>query len=450
MRKLCANFLLSLQVSTKMQRVAITTLGCKVNQYEGAILAEYLRRSSYRVVPFGEEAEVYVINTCTVTQRSDYQSRQLIRRAIRLNPKAKIVVTGCYAQVAPQEIEEIPGVSYVVGEKQEIINLIKNDQPKDLPQKIINNISFEASFKEFFPEAFAGRTRAFLKIQDGCDSFCSYCIVPYARGRNRSLPPNEVLCRILRLVEAGFKEIVLTGIHLGSYGLDLNPPSTFLSLLRLIEKEERFSRIRLSSIEPGEFSPELIDFLSNSRCICPHLHIPLQSGDEGILKRMRRPYTPSYFMRLVEDLVAKIPDLAIGVDVMVGFPGEGEEEFTNTYNLLHHLPLSYLHIFPYSRRPGTLAANFPRQIDPKTAKKRVEILKELDTQKRERFYRRFLGRKVLLLVEGKRDKESNKLKGISRNYIPVLIDSGKDLKNGEIEIIINKVEKRRVFGIFCT
>jgi threonylcarbamoyladenosine tRNA methylthiotransferase MtaB len=423
-----------------LKKIAIATLGCKVNKYDSAVIHKLLERTEFSFVPFDQQADVYIVNTCTVTKRADYQSRQLIRRSHRLNPDALIIVAGCYAQRAPQEIKDIQGVDYTVGigEKERILDLINGSPGKEVPLEITNDIP-----------AFPEHTRAFLKVQDGCDSYCSYCIVPYARGRSKSLRKEEVIRNMSNLVGLGYRETVLAGIHLGSYGLDMEPPSSLASLLRSIEDEGISCRIRLSSIEPTEFDDDLIDLISSSPTICNHLHIPLQSGDDELLKRMNRHYTSNFFKDLVKKLVSAIPDLNIGVDVIVGFPGESHENFTNTVSVIEELPIGYLHVFPYSRRPGTPAADFPDQVDSKTIKKRGKILRCLGSRKREEFYRRFLGKRLSILVESKKDVGTKYLKGFSRNYIPVLIDVGDDVVNEEIPVTITKIQDGKVFGIYC-
>ena len=433
----------------KMKKIAITTLGCKVNQYDSATMEEALRTKDYQIVDFRTEADIYIINTCTVTQKTDYQSRQLIRRAQRKNPHAKIIVTGCYAQVAPQAIAEIPGVSLILGnaQKQRIADFITNNEEEKSPRVIVSDMNQQTCFNDPPLQSFPHHTRAFLKIQDGCEAFCSYCIVPYVRGKYRSLDSEEALKRLLTLGNAGFKEVVLSGIHLGAYGIDFNPPFTLLKLLQMIEQKKPVPRIRISSLEPMDITNELIDFISTSRIICPHLHLPLQSGDDEILKRMNRPYRSNDFKTLVNVLVSKIPHLCLGVDAIVGFPGETDRQFINTYKLLEELPISYFHVFPYSKREKTLAASFPDQVPSKTISNRSELLRNLGKTKREQFYSSYLGKKLNVLIEEKRDRQSESLKGRSRNYIPVLLEGPDALKNQEIELEIVRIEGERLWGV---
>ena len=406
-----------------MTTVSIATLGCKVNQFESEALMSALEQRGYGLVPFGEGADITIINTCTVTHRADFQSRQMVRRAFRSNPKSLIIVTGCYSQVEPEALAGIEGVKYLLGNREKglIPDLLPLMQKGELSRIQVGDIQKEALFSDTPLSSFHSHTRAFLKIQDGCDARCSYCIVPHARGRGRSLPPERVLEHLKVLKERGFKEVVLTGIHIGSYGLDLSPPFPLGKLLRRIEEEETSHRIRLSSIEPLDFSEGIISFLSQSAKVCPHLHIPIQSGDDEILKKMNRNYDRSLLSGLVQELHQRIPKLSIGADLIVGFPGETDEKFKETYELIQSVPLSYLHIFPFSKRKGTPASQFPHQVDEGKIKKRAERMRELDKEKRQIFYRQFFDQELNVLVEDRREKESGRWKGRSRNYIPVLL-----------------------------
>jgi threonylcarbamoyladenosine tRNA methylthiotransferase MtaB len=406
-----------------MSTVAIATLGCKVNQFESEALMTSLEQQGYCLVPFEQGAEIAVINTCTVTQRADFQSRQLVRRAFRSNPKSLIIVTGCYPQVNAEAIARMEGVKYILGnaEKRKIPDLLPLMENGELPPIQVSDIQKESSFSDTPLYTFHHHTRAFLKIQDGCDARCSYCIVPYARGRSRSLPPERVVEQMTVLKETGYHEVVLTGIHLGSYGLDLSPPFPLEKLLRRLEREKTPHRIRLSSIEPMDFSEALIHFLSTSKKICPHLHIPIQSGDDQILDKMNRYYNRSFLFDLIQQLHRSIPGLSIGADVIVGFPGETEEKFKRTYELIESLPLSYLHVFPFSPRKGTPAFQFPQFVDPSKITRRAELMRNLGKQKRRTFYSQFLHQELNVLVEGRRDKETGRWKGFSPNYVPVLL-----------------------------
>jgi threonylcarbamoyladenosine tRNA methylthiotransferase MtaB len=413
-----------------MTTISVATLGCKVNQFESEALMDALEQRGYAVVPFEEGAEITVINTCTVTHRADFQSRQMVRRALRSNPNSLIIVTGCYPQVEPDAFLKMQGIHYLLGnrEKNQIPDLLPLMQKGKFPKVQVGDIQEERHFSETPLHSFHRHTRAFLKIQDGCNACCTYCIVPHARGRSRSAQPEKVIENLKVLKEKGFKEVVLTGIHLGAYGLDLHPPSPLEKLFRELEKEETPDRIRLSSIEPGDFSPGLISTLSQSNKICPHLHITLQSGDDEILKKMNRDYDRSSLSDLIRELHLRIPKLSVGADVIVGFPGETEEKFKNTYGLIESLPFSYLHVFPFSRRKGTPAFQFPQGVDEREIKKRAEMMRELGKQKRQGFYRQFLNQELSVLVENRKDKETGRWKGLSRNYIPVLLTNDNGIK----------------------
>jgi len=406
-----------------MTTVAITTLGCKVNQFESEGLMASIEEKGYILVPFGEKADITIVNTCTVTHRADFQSRQLIRRAYRANPDSLIIVTGCYAQMEAERIGEIEGVKYIFGnpEKDRLPELLPRLQENELPKFQVTDIQKETLLRDIALYSFHCHTRAFLKIQDGCDSQCSYCIVPRARGPSRSLDPEKVLNHLRALKERGYKEVVLTGIHIGAYGRDLNPPFSLEKLLERTESEETPDRIRLSSIEPLDFSPGLISLLSQSPRVCPHLHIPIQSGDDEILQRMNRHYNRSFLSNLLLDLHHRIRDVSIGADVIVGFPGESEEKFQTTSQLIESLPVSYLHVFPYSRRKGTPASQFSHQVDEADIKTRAQALREIGQRKRQAFYRKFLNQEMGVLIEDRRDKETGRWKGFSRNYLPILL-----------------------------
>lgn len=404
-------------------RVGIATLGCKVNRYESAALEEDLQKNNFLLVPFNSMADVYIINTCTVTAFSDWQSRQLIRRAHRMNPLAKILVTGCYAQIAAGDIAALDGVTMVVGNdrKNQLVELLKNDAARS-SHIFIGDIFQQKEFCNMPLATFGNRTRAFLKIQDGCNSFCSYCIVPFARGNSRSMTPREVFWGLTKLIQEGYKEIVLTGIHLGIYGHDLTPATDISHILHQMYDREGNTRIRLSSIEPREVTPDLLSIFENNDQLCPHLHIPLQSGDDNILRLMKRNYDARFFINLIEKIYSRISDIAIGVDVMVGFPSESDEQFKNTLNLLEHMPVAYLHVFPYSERPQTAAQNFRPRIPEKIKKERALILRKLSAQKQEKFALRFSGKPLQVLVESTKDKKTGLWKGFSQNYLPFLLD----------------------------
>jgi len=437
-----------------MTTISVATLGCKVNQFESEALMSALEQKGYGIVPFDEGADITIINTCTVTHRADFQSRQMIRRAFRSNPKSLIIVTGCYSQVEPEVMTKIEGVRYLLGnkEKGQIPELLPLMQKDELPQIQVSDIQKETVFWDIPLHSFQRHTRAFLKIQDGCDAHCSYCIVPYARGPSRSLPPEKLIEHLRVLKEKRFKEVVLTGIHIGSYGMDLTPPFPLEKLLRRIEEEKIPDRIRLSSIEPLDFSADLISFLSQSTKVCPHLHIPIQSGDDEILRLMNRNYDHFLLLDLIQELHQSIPKLAIGADVIVGFPGETEEKFEHTYELIKSLPFSYLHIFPFSKRKGTPASQFPWRVDEAVIKKRAEKMRELGKKKRQAFYHQFLHQELRVLVEDRREKETGRWKGFSRNYIPVSLslesvsEGNPNWINQEYPVVVTELTEKGVVG----
>ncbi len=403
-----------------MFKFAVATLGCKVNQCESAGISETMA-VGMKLVPFEEEADCYIVNTCTVTRRTDYQSRQLIRRAIRRNPAAIVLVTGCYAQRAPEEIARIPGVRIVAGnaEKSRLSELIQELAKGKGPQVRVGDIRCEKRFSPLGAAAFPDHTRAFLKIQDGCNASCSYCIVPQARGASRSLLPAEVEEGIASLARKGYREVVLTGIHLGAYGRDLIPATDLTTMVRRIAETQPIERLRLSSIEPREVTDELISLVGLSGVVCRHLHIPLQSGDDGMLAAMNRDYDAAFFRHLVQKVHAADPDIAVGTDVIAGFPGETETAFANTLRLVEGLPVAYLHVFPYSQRPGTPAAEMPGQV-PETEKKRwAERLRRVGIAKKQVFAVRSIGTPLVVLIEERIDKSTGFSVGFSDNYIPV-------------------------------
>jgi len=414
-----------------MKSVAITTLGCKTNQFESAAMIEQFKQAGYEIVPFTEPADIYVINSCTVTARTDSETRRLIRRARRLNADARIVATGCYAQVAPGELERLPEVDSVLGnrEKLQITKFIGTGE------SLVSDISVVDTAEPMKLESFAEHTRAFLQVQNGCNAFCAYCIVPYARGRSRSVGINDVLEEITKLAGNGYKEVVLTGIHLGAFGVDLAPPASLTSLVRQISEASLIPRLRIGSIEPNEVDDEFIALLAGSENICRHLHLPLQSGSDTVLKRMGRHYTSGYVRELFTKLSSALPDAFIGADLIAGFPGESEEEFLETIRLVEELPFSDLHVFPYSRRPGTKAAEMPGHLNAAVITERAGRLRNLASTKKASFLKRFAGEELAVLVQ-KHDSKTGLCHGLSRNFINVKFPERKEFINYETRIKI--------------
>ncbi len=416
-------------------RIAFTTFGCKINQFETDVLRRDFQASGNTIVPFDSEADVYIINTCSVTAKSDYQCRQVIRSATRRNSSARVVVTGCYAETRPEEIRNMPGVDFVIGNRDKamiadhIMSTALPEPGQSTPPVVKNPIL-----------STLGRTRGFLKIQDGCDNRCSYCIVPLARGNSRSALPHDVVSEFERMVQGGRPEIVLTGIHIGTYGSDLETGTTLTDMVKTLLTVRGQARIRLSSIEPGEVTDELINALGNG--LCRHLHIPLQSGDDGILVSMKRRYTVGFYFDLLEKISKRVPRVALGADVMVGFPGEGDGEFQNTLDLVERSPLTHLHVFSYSPRPGTPAAQMKSQVPENVKKQRSEALRNMGKKKNLLFRQQSIGQQFSVVVEDKVDAQSGFFTGLTDNYIRVRILGSKTEHIGKkIKVRIIKVEE---------
>ncbi len=464
-------------MQNETKRFRIITLGCKVNQFESACIRGQLLHAGWREVLKGNGADVNIINSCIVTRRAAYQTRQAVRKAIKENPSARTAVIGCYAQVFPEELFDIEGVSLVAGNAmKDGLAEILMDAPQHEPSLPLHPSSARcrstrisspdpslsviqggrspvgAEKSEGLPaamlsaEMFSGRTRSFLKIQDGCDAFCSYCIVPFARGHLKSLPPPAAISMLGTLAEKGYKEVVLTGIHLGKYGTDLPNGTNLYELLKLIKEERLPLRVRLSSLEPMEIERDLIDMIASESWLCRHFHIPLQSGDDSILKRMNRRYTSREFAALIRGIREKVPVASIGVDVMVGFPGEDDRAFKNTFHLLRDLPISYLHVFPFSPRKGTAAFALEGRVNEGEIKKRSASLRAVGDEKRQAFYASCLGKDFQVLAEGWKSRDRGMIRGFSDNYLPVVFPSDRLLKNDIVTVLIKKVEKNEVMG----
>ncbi|MGE5062230.1 MAG: tRNA (N(6)-L-threonylcarbamoyladenosine(37)-C(2))-methylthiotransferase MtaB [Betaproteobacteria bacterium] len=415
-------------------RVAITTLGCKINQYDSAVIQSRLEHQ-HSMVPFEEAADCYIVNTCTVTDRADWEARQLIRRANRRNPLAKVLVTGCYAQVNPDEMARVPGVDYVVGLNRldDLIRFIAADRPKE-PQIAVSDIKRERGIPVIGTRALPGHTRAFLKIQEGCNYSCTYCIIPAARGLSRSIEPREVMEQVKQLAGTGYKEIVLTGIHLGGYGQDLRPKIDLTQLVEMIAASGLISRLRLSSLDPRELPDRLLDLIASSQVICPHLHVCAQAGADAILTRMRRNYDTGYYRDLLARARERLPEAGLGTDIIVGFPGESDRQFESSLEYFASLPLTYFHVFPYSTRRGTLAASLTEQVAGHVKKTRARRMRELGVQKKRAFCSSFLGRRLAVLVEEKMNTKTGARRGFTRNYLPVNVRLGGELCNEEVVV----------------
>jgi len=420
------------------RRIALATLGCKVNQYETEFIRERFEESGFVIVPFKEKADVYIINTCTVTQRAARKSRELINQVRERNKEAFLILTGCYAQTEGESLKErFPWIDL----------LVKNEDKLNI-DRLIRDEGEALTSRSPFIRTFHDHNRAFVKIEDGCNQFCNYCIIPYVRGDNiKSRPLEEIIAEIKGLLKNGFKEIVLGGVNLGLYGEDLKPRISLVNLLEMIGylKEDNI-RIRLSSLEPHLITEELIDFIASSSLICPHLHLPLQSGDEEILKRMGRRYTPDEYKNLVREVRKKIPSVAITTDVIVGFPGEGEEEFLNTHRFLEDIKFSRVHIFRFSPRRGTAAYSMEPQVSEKVKRGRSKKLIEIGKIHSLKFASHFLNHSLRVLVEEKRDPVSGLLTGYTDNYIRVFMRGEDSLKNKLVKVSLTEIEENTVMG----
>lgn len=418
-------------------KAAIHTLGCKVNIYESEYITNILKENGYQIVDFDSKADIYIINTCTVTNTSDKKSEKMIKRARKQNKDAIIIAMGCHAQIKGDNID----ADIIIGnkDKSKIISLIEEYQENKNKIKRIYNLD-NISFEDMYISSFNNHTRAFVKIQDGCDAFCSYCIIPYARGPIRSKDPKTVIKEITSLVENGYKEIILTGIHTGKYGKDIN--YTFEQLLKDIIKIKNLYRIRISSIEINELTDPILDLIKDNKIIAKHLHIPLQSGSDKILKLMDRKYDLKFYKDRIEKIRKMIKDVSITTDLIVGFPNENEKDMEDTLKFLKEIKFTKIHTFPYSKREGTKAASMENQIDETIKRKRVKTVLELSDQLEQDFYQSKLNETEEVIIEQTKDGKSY---GYTSNYIKVEIDS--PLKPNEvISVKINKVNNKKVTG----
>ncbi|MCI6693514.1 MAG: tRNA (N(6)-L-threonylcarbamoyladenosine(37)-C(2))-methylthiotransferase MtaB [Clostridium sp.] len=429
-------------------KVAFSTLGCRVNVYESEAMAEKFIREGYEVVEASEKADVYVINTCTVTNMGDKKSRQIINRARRLNENSIIAVVGCYSQIAPKEVSEIPGVDVVLGtrNKGDVVYYVNKARDEGKSQVHVEGVLKNKKFEELNIEEYQDKTRAFLKIQDGCNRFCTYCIIPYSRGSVCSKDPKKVLEEVNKLAEHGFKEIILSGIHTASYGLDLEGSINLIDIIDEIEKVEGIERIRIGSIEPAFFTEEVIEKMKGFKKLCPHFHLSLQSGCDATLKRMNRRYTAEEYAASVELLRETMPDVSITTDVIVGFPGETEEEFNETYKFLEKIKLTKTHVFKYSPRKGTKAADMGNQIDGTIKEKRSKLLIELSNKNEKEFIEKFIGKEMDVLIETQVKGKDGVYEGYTRNYIKVQVPcTCTDVTGKIVDIEIEKAENE--YGI---
>lgn len=430
-----------------MKKVAFYTLGCKVNQYETEAISELFMNNGYEIVDFEGFADVYVINTCTVTNLSDRKSRQMIRRAKKNNGDSIVVVIGCYAQTSPDEVLSIPEVNLVIGTKDkgriiENINMLEEGKNK---VNLVQDIMKTREFEELGVEVYKERTRAFIKIQEGCSQFCSYCIIPYARGPIRSRPVEYILDEVNKLALNGYKEIVLTGIHLASYGKDIKNTS-LVDIIKKVHDIDGIERIRLGSIEPTTINSEFVSEISNLKKVCPHFHISLQSGCDSTLKRMNRRYTTLEYRESIELLRSSIKDVAVTTDVMVGFPGETDEEFNETVKFLEEISFATMHVFKYSQRKGTPAAGFSNQVAPDKKEERSNILLEMSSRKAKEFNKSFEGKTMEVLFEQEVKTENGVIEGLTPNYIRVLCKGELNLNGQILKVKLNQAFEDYIEG----
>lgn len=434
-----------------MNRIAFHTLGCKVNSYETEAMWQLFQQAGYEKVEFEEEADVYLINTCTVTNTGDKKSRQIIRRAVRQNPDAVIAVTGCYAQTSPAEVAAIPGVDIVVGTqgRDQLVGFVNQFRQERMPIHAVGNIMKQREYEELAVPTFSDRTRASLKIQEGCNNFCTFCIIPWAKGLSRSRKPENVLTQARQLVDAGYKEIVLTGIHTGGYGDDFEDYK-LADLLWDLDRLDGLKRIRISSIEASQVNERVIEVLKASEKMCRHLHIPLQAGDNEVLKRMRRKYTVEEYRETIHRLHEAMPNLAITTDVIVGFPGETDEQFKNGLRFVEELGMYQLHVFPYSKRTGTPAARMTDQVPEEIKHERVRQFIQLSKRLQLQYSQQFVGDVLEVIPERpyKEDPASGLYMGYADNYLQVAFPATEEMVGKVCKVKIDRAEADYVFGSF--
>jgi threonylcarbamoyladenosine tRNA methylthiotransferase MtaB len=433
-----------------LKKVAFHTLGCKVNQYETHAMMELFKNADYDIVTDKDFADVYVINTCTVTNVGDRKSRQFIRKMKNLNPKAVVAVVGCYAQVAPEEVENLEGVDIVIGThgRKEIVRLVEN-KDEDRGGQFVGDIMQVYEFEDLSLTEYEGKTRAFIKIQEGCNQYCTYCIIPYARGNIRSRNKDLVLEEVNRLAKAGYKEVVLTGIHIASYGKDLQETDYFLELLRAINKIPGILRIRLSSLEPNLINEAFLQKLQAVDKLCPHFHLSLQSGSDSVLKRMNRKYTGEEYRQAIFLIRQYFDNPALTTDVIVGFPGETDEDFEDTYDLVEALGFSEIHVFKYSPKKGTPAAKYNDQINGTIKQQRSEKLIALGERLKKEYMASFIGAEEKVLFESF-DPEEKVSTGFTTRYVKVKGAANRNLPEEIQSVKILKItEEKKEFFAEC-
>lgn len=425
--------------------MSIFTLGCKVNRYDSEAIEETFVNAGYTVVPFDQRADVYIINTCTVTHMSDRKSRQMIRRTKKINPDAIVAVIGCYAQAAKEEIEAIEEVDLVIGTngRIHILDAVEEYRANGIPMNFVEDIMQVHEFEELKINNMSKRTRAYLKIQEGCNNYCSYCIIPYVRGNIRSRKPDNIISEVKNLAKEGFKEIVLTGIHVASYGKDLKD-TNLLEIIKAVHHVEGIERIRLSSIEPNVVTEEFVEVIATLPKVCHHFHLSLQSGSDTVLKRMKRKYSADQYKGAVRVLRKRFEDVEFTTDIIVGFPGETEDEFYETIGFIKDIRFADIHIFPYSARTGTPAATMDEQIDPQIKEKRVKELTAVSNKVKKEIMDSYLGKTVTVLFE--HGEQEDIYEGHTSNYMKIRCKSKEDLMNRLEKIQIKSIENGVLYG----
>ncbi|TDI86136.1 MAG: tRNA (N(6)-L-threonylcarbamoyladenosine(37)-C(2))-methylthiotransferase MtaB [Caldithrix sp.] len=421
-------------------RASFYTLGCRLNQAETSLISNSFRERGYEIVDYGEPTDVCVINTCTVTQQADAKCRQLVRQVLRRSPDAFVAVIGCYAQIGTKALQDIEGIDLIVGteEKMQVCDFI--DVPQKLPEPVVRKKKISSNaFTISSVGNYETATRANLKIQDGCDFMCTFCVIPFARGRSRSRAFWDIQREAMQLVERGHKELVLSGVNIGTYAYE---GKTFLDVVKMLETVDGLERIRISSIEPTTIPQALVYHMAESDKLCNHFHIPLQSGDDKVLKDMRRLYTLAEYEAFLKFVQKHVPEVCFGTDVMVGFPGESEERFENSLRLLSELPLAYFHVFPFSERGGTRALKMTEKVDARVKKSRSATLRRLSVQKRQDFYQHQVGKTVRVLMEER--NEAGLFQGFTENYVKVGVETDIDLENQFFDVALTGMASQKL------
>lgn len=422
-----------------MKKIAFTTLGCKVNMYDTEAMMELFAGKGYEIVEFDDYADIYVINTCTVTNFGDKKSRQIIRRAKRNNPQGIVVATGCYAQVAPKELEDIEGINIIIGTKDrtKVVEIIEDYSIIDGVKNCVSDIMGEKEFEPLKISRLTNRTRAYIKIQEGCNRYCTYCIIPYARGPVRSRKPQEVIAEVERLAKNGFKEVVLTGIHVASYGLDLGN-ITLTDIIEMVCDVEGIERVRFSSMEPKAITDDFVDRMAKQPKVCHHYHLSLQSGCDRTLKRMNRRYSSEEYFDACQRLRSKFSDVAVTTDIIVGFPGESDEDFNESMEFAKKVKLAKIHVFPYSPKKGTPAERMPEQISSEIKSDRTGQMLKISEELNREFLNNYIGKEMDVLFETT-DKDGY-FEGHTSNYIKVIVKTDENLSNRLVKVRIKSIK----------